>query len=60
MMPTDIDDNIKWTTEWEVITHIPSEEEVNIGSRTEPNAHWPSWSVYLVCGNEDGLRKVYC
>ena len=30
-----IDDHIKWTTEWELITLRQSNEEVNIGARTE-------------------------
>ena len=50
-----IDDNIKWMTEVEVITHTKSEKNVNIGTRTERALVFlDTWSVV----NEDGSVKT--
>ena len=45
-----IDDDFKWTTEGEVITHTPGEEEVNISRAL---AFLNTWSV----GKENGSIK---
>ena len=37
-----IDENIKWTTEWEVFTHTPGEMRWR-RLILEQSEHWPSW-----------------
>ena len=50
-----IDDDMKWTTEGEVITHRVSNEDLNIGTRTErAMAFLDTWLVI----NDDGSIKT--